>query len=312
MHSLTVEEIRQALACIDAHDRDTWVRMAMAVKSELGEAGFETWDQWSATASNYRAKDARTVWRSIRPIRITIGSLIAKARANGWIAPNTPPQPETKAERARRRQAHQAREREEAKRIEAKHAAAASAAQALLDKALVREGHPYLKDKHLGTVKALVHPDGALIVPMRHHRSNALQGAQIIRLVDNAWSKKMLPGMCAKGAVLRLGPPRTAELILCEGYATGLSIELAIRQLRLSMAVVVCFSDSNMVYVAGGLDGRRYVFADHDQSEAGERAANKTGLPYCMSDQLGEDANDLHARAGLLAVCAKLMEVRRR
>ena len=63
--------------------------------------------------------------------------------------------------------------------------------------------------------------------------------------------------------------------------------------------------------VAGQITkGRRYLFADNDKSGAGERAAQATGLPYCMSPVLGEDANDMHVRAGLLAVCGLLMRVR--
>jgi putative DNA primase/helicase len=87
---------------------------------------------------------------------------------------------------------------------------------------------------------------------------------------------------------------------------------MAARQMRLNAVVLVCFSDSNMVHVASLLKGgRRYVFADNDKSGAGERAAKDTGLPYCMSPTLGDDANDLHKREGLLAVCALLMQVRR-
>lgn len=61
------EVIRTALFSIPAHDRDTWLRMGMAVKSELDEDGFALWDDWSRTADNYNAKDAKTVWRSIKP-----------------------------------------------------------------------------------------------------------------------------------------------------------------------------------------------------------------------------------------------------
>lgn len=175
--------------------------------------------------------------------------------------------------------------------------------------------HDYLARKKLGDVRGLVLPEGELFVPMRNLSSNDLQGAQIIKWIpaEMRWEKKMLPGMRAKGAVLRLGPKTAHELCLCEGYATGLSIELAARQVRLSAAVLVCFSDSNMVHVAGLLKEsrlRRYVFADNDKSEAGERAAKETGLPYCMSDKVGEDANDLHANSGLMAVQALLMRAR--
>lgn len=172
--------------------------------------------------------------------------------------------------------------------------------------------HDYLIRKGLGTVQGLVLPDGALMVPMRNILTNNLQGAQVIRWVEEErrFEKKMLPGMRAKGAVLRLGKGR--EMVLCEGYATGLSIELAARSVGLNATVLVTFSDSNLVHVAGLLQsGRRYVFADNDASGAGERAAKETDLPYCMSEVQGEDANDMHARAGLMAVAQQLMKVRR-
>ena len=55
-----------------------------------------------------------------------------------------------------------------------------------------------------------------------------MRGAQLIRWLseERKWEKKMLPGMRAKGAVLRLGSAAPWLTILCEGYATGLSIEL--------------------------------------------------------------------------------------
>jgi len=74
----------------------------------------------------------------------------------------------------------------------------------------------------------------------------------------------------------------------------------------------VCFSDSNMVHVAEQIKGPAFVVADNDKSLAGERAAVKTGLPWRMSDVLGEDANDLHHRAGLAALCKLILDLRRR
>ena len=172
--------------------------------------------------------------------------------------------------------------------------------------------HSYLEYKGLRDSLGLVAADDSLLVPMRNVSGNGLQGVQSIRWIseERRYEKKMLAGMRAKGCVLRLGSKTVQETFLCEGYATGLSIELALRQCRFNAAVVICFSDSNMVHVAGLLNGRRFVFADHDESGAGQRAAEKIGLPYCMSPVMGQDANDLHAKAGLMAVCQLLMKVR--
>lgn len=171
--------------------------------------------------------------------------------------------------------------------------------------------HDYLHRKGFGDAPGLVLPDGRLMVPMRHWRTNALVGAQIISWDSTArhWDKKMIPGTRAKGAVLRLGRPQAPRSWLVEGYATGLSIEAAVRLLRLSDAVVICFSAGNLVHVAQQLGGGCVAFADHDESGTGERAAKAAGLPYVMSPVLGEDANDLHNRAGIFALAAMMVQL---
>lgn len=172
--------------------------------------------------------------------------------------------------------------------------------------------HNYLHLKGHGDQVGLVLPDGALMVPMRHWRTNALVGAQVIQwdAAEGRYEKKMLPGMRAKGAVLRLGNPSAARSWLVEGYATGLSVEAAVRLLRFTDAVVICFSAGNLINVAGQLGGQVLVFADNDASGAGERAAAATGKPYLMSPFVGEDANDMHKRAGVFKLAEMLMSVK--
>jgi len=184
--------------------------------------------------------------------------------------------------------------------------------------------HGYLMLKGLPKVQGLVLPKGELFVPMRDVRTNALLGAQIVQWLptEMRWEKKYLYGMRSKGACLRLGSARAAELVLVEGYATGLSVEAAVRQMRLNAAVLVTFSDHNLTHCASLTHGRRYVIADNDPAQAdpvkakqnpgeqGQRAAAATGLGWAMSETSGEDANDLHQRAGLMAVCALVMRAR--
>jgi len=198
----------------------------------------------------------------------------------------------------------------QAKRRREGHIKAAQRAAEII-KSCKPDTHNYLRSKQLPEVNGLVTDSGDLVVPMRG-LDNSLQGAQIIHwnLDTREWEKKMIPGMRAKGAVLRIGGHRTAETWLCEGYATGLSVYEAIKRLRLNASVLVCFSDRNMVQVTNDVSGNRFVFADNDKSQAGLRAAQDTGLPYCMADTEGWDANDLHDKAGLMAVCKKIMEAR--
>lgn len=83
---LTEQEIAEALSYIDAGcDRETWVRMAMAVKSELGDGGFTVWNDWSRQSDKYNSKDARDTWKSVkRHGGIGIGTLIGEAQQFGF------------------------------------------------------------------------------------------------------------------------------------------------------------------------------------------------------------------------------------
>lgn len=174
------------------------------------------------------------------------------------------------------------------------------------------KNHDYLQYKGLKDSVGLVNEANDLLIPMRNLETNALQGVQVVRWMpdERKWEKKMLPGMRAKGCVLRLGSKQAAETFLCEGYATGLSADLACRLMRFNACVMVTFSDSNMVHIASLLKGRIFVCADNDESGAGQRAAEKIGKPYYLSDVVGNDVNDDHKQFGLIAIAKKLMEVR--
>ncbi len=216
--------------------------------------------------------------------------------------------PWTEAEKAAwraKRQAAQATQEQSYRR------AATRAAEQL--RSATPSEHSYLHRKGFPEAQGFVAADGALLIPMRNLITNNVQGVQVIRWDEEARSfiKKMSPGMRAKGAVFRMGDKTAPETILCEGYATGLSIVAALRSVGLRASVLVCFSAHNLEFIAPQIKGRAFVFADNDASGTGEKSAKATGLPYCMSPVMGEDANDLHARAGLFAVCQLLMNVRR-
>lgn len=197
----------------------------------------------------------------------------------------------------------------QAERQQAQQRAAVLAAE-LVDQAIPAE-HGYLRAKGFDDVKGLtVNDGGTLLVPMRDLATNALIGAQRIELVENKWQKRYLLGQRTTGAVFVLGPRKAPEIWLVEGYATGLSLERALKQLHIPASVMVTFSAHNLQHCAEHTAGRRFVFADHDASETGQKAAIATGLPWVMSPETGEDANDLHQRAGLLAVCKLVMAAR--
>jgi putative DNA primase/helicase len=200
---------------------------------------------------------------------------------------------------------------------------AAAKAQAMLASATV-DTHGYLELKGLGDIKGLVLPDGELMIPMIGLHSRRIVGAQTIKWLADVrkWEKKYLFGMNAKGAVARLGPARPPELFLCEGWATGLSIEMALHRMRLNAGVLVTFSAANLQWCAQHTVGRRIVIADHDAPQrdpekakhnpgcTGQLAAASTGLPWVCPNEEGWDANDVHKSRSLTHLCAMLMTAR--
>lgn len=84
-----VAKIESALAYI-APDcgYDEWIRVGMAIHSELGDNGFGVWDYWSAKSSKYSGEsDLMSHWRSFKTGSITIASVFKMAMDSGWRPP---------------------------------------------------------------------------------------------------------------------------------------------------------------------------------------------------------------------------------
>jgi putative DNA primase/helicase len=137
-----------------------------------------------------------------------------------------------------------------------------------------------------------------LLIPMRVGKS--LVGLQQI------WedgTKKFLYGQRTAGAAFSFD--NKGINIVCEGYATALSVRAAMKQMKHRYTIHCCFSAGNMVRVAAGLE-QGLVIADNDKSGTGQQAAADIGWPVWMSDLEGEDANDYHRRVGLFAFSQSL------
>jgi putative DNA primase/helicase len=154
--------------------------------------------------------------------------------------------------------------------------------------------HPYLRkkgfDDEQGSV-LMIENEPVLLIPMRCGKS--LVGIQ--QIWENG-TKKFLYGQRTSGATFTFD--NKGINIVCEGYATALSVRAAMKQLKRRYTIHVCFSAGNMVRVAEGLE-QGIVIADNDESGTGQRAAADIGWPVWISDQVGEDANDAHNRMGL-------------
>ena len=170
---------------------------------------------------------------------------------------------------------------------------AASKAAAILN--LCNFGkHEYLKAKGFPDEEGnvyLVEGRQVLVIPMR--LNGALVGCQMI---DMDGTKKFLYGQRTAGATFSFHNRRIN--VVCEGYATALSIRAAMKQLKRRYTIHVCFSAGNMIKVAAGLESG-LVIADNDKSGTGQQAAAEIGWPVWMSDRETEDANDCHRRIGL-------------
>jgi putative DNA primase/helicase len=246
---LSLTDIANALSYVDAHDRDTWVTMGMAVKAELGETGFSIWDSWSASAANYNQADARDVWKSIKANgKISIASLIKSARDAGYEFDNKRAEisdEELEARRARIR----AEAAIAAKELAEKHAKAAEKAQAIWDKTSTDglSAHPYPAKKGIeiaglarvgdwpawdATNKKAVTIPNALIIPIRN-ADRVLTSLQAIFPDSNnplGRDRTYLYGGEKAGGYTNIGVPPKVDnpvILICEGYATGETLHAA-------------------------------------------------------------------------------------
>lgn len=161
--------------------------------------------------------------------------------------------------------------------------------------------HPYLEAKGFPEERANVWTKGEarlLAIPMR-------VGRQIVgcQLIGEDGSKKFLTGQRTSDAAFVIdnrGLP-----VLCEGYATALSIRAALTALKARYTLFVCFSAHNLGRLAKTLP-TGLVVADNDASGTGERVAKETGWPYFLPPDVGMDFNDFH-RATSLFKCSQAL-----
>lgn len=166
--------------------------------------------------------------------------------------------------------------------------------------------HPYAVRKMVGTDGTRV-LNGELLIPVRHG-PGPLVGLQ--RIMPDG-EKRFLKGTPMAGAYTVLGKPsKHGPVVICEGWATGMSIRLAT-----GYCVVVAFNAGNLEPVAMKIrkalpDALVIIGCDDDFKTkgnpgmtAGADAARAIGAmvawPVWMNEQTGTDFNDLHADEGL-------------
>lgn len=296
------DRIRSALATLSPEDRDYWVRMGMAIKSELGEPGFDIWDDWGQSSKYYNAKDARDVWKSIKSggaKAVGLGTLIYDAKQTGWTE-DTNYKPPSKEELEARQAARARRDAEAAAQLAQEQAYAAEWAQSLWDAGKPADDHPYLVRKGVKNHGLRVGPwyivneetgelkqvtTNGLYVPMRD-RTGKLHSLQCISQRADG-GKKYLRGGAKQGHFFAIGgKPQLVDgnpvFCLGEGYATCASAHEATDHL-----VLTCFDTSNLMAVATAIRARLpnaiiIMLADNDADKVSNPGLN-TALKVAMA-----------------------------
>lgn len=344
-----IDKIRAALNHIGSDDRSQWVEAAMAIKSELGDAGFEIWDQWSQSSDSYNARSAQSVWRTANSSRISIGTLFWRAQQNGFDlsefrsdAPVDRAAIEAMAQKQR-----EAREAAEATRLEKQHRAADISAKTLLLAIPAGQDHPYLVRKGLGgdltpgnlyeiqadtLAKAIGYPPKSDDMPLSGRilvgGVGDLDGVTTLEFIDENGLKSALAGGRKSAAWWAASPliDNPDQVIVCEGMATTASVAAAERAAGRNSVVVAALSDTNMPNVAEVMRERypstRMVIASDlgNGEKKAQEAADKTGAFYVVpafpdgatiNGSSPTDFNDLHQISGLSSVAAFTMSGKR-
>lgn len=319
----TEERIELALAFIDPNlPREDWVKVGMALKSELGESGFLTFDEWSKGGQSYNASAARDAWKSFKASGpVTIASLFKMATDSGWRpdrpAPPPPPPDPKKIERQQRAELKKQRD----------EASAAGNARAVYQLAKACQTHGYLIDRGVAPVKGLkvLHAAEAIRPGVSFGPSITKDSGKLLMfpILNESGEIQSLAAITPEGVKGFLAGAKkrdgffvisekadTGMVYVVEGLATGLSVHEAT-----AARVHVGIDAGNLKAVAESARRRfanaRIVIAGDwdDRKQTGQRAgkaaaAAVNGLAIFPDFAAVEgrefgDWNDLHAAAGI-------------
>ena len=321
---LTLDIVESAIHSISPDDRDTWIKVGMALKAEFGDSAYSIWDTWSQGSSSYKEGAARASWKSFKSGgSISIGTFIHLATLHGYVFPKEELTLEEKQERKlaaeqRKKEARrqQALDREADKRNAAE---AALRAEKMWNDKLLHEGVDftagYLSVKNIKSYGLRFSPKGSAVLPLLDNE-NKIHGLQFLR--PNGDKRFWPKGMKVSGHYFQIGPdPSTHEqpVIESESYGTGASIHEAT-----GYTVFVAFNAGNLMNVAKSIKERfprnlLVVAADDDYQTAGNPGVSKArkvikkyngymAIPIFKNrtNQDWTDFNDLHKQEGLLVV----------
>jgi putative DNA primase/helicase len=323
MNSLSTEQVRAALSFIPPDlPRDDWARIAMALKSELGDPGFDLFDEWSKRGERYQAKATRDTWKSVRAGgAVKVGTLIHLAKSHGFQLDETALKtPAGAVDQQAIAQARRQRDKRERDERETAQREAAKDAKLLWDSASETGENAYLTRKAVKGYGVRYAADRWLLVPIRDAEGMLWNVQRIApQKPADGPDKLYLKGARKSGLYHVIGDPQgAAAILIAEGYATAATLHEATGH-----PVVVAFDAGNLKSVAQAIrkanpsawliicgDDDRETQANTGRNpgrEAAESAANRARaiavFPSALPDG-GTDFNDMAAQVGLNAVCA--------
>ena len=344
---LDLHQLSNMLNFISADtDREEWVKVLMSIKSEFGEDGKGVAIDWSATASNYDVKAFNATWKSIKSDGgVSIGSLVKMAIDNGFKFSSMSKDDKKRLHTehlARKKQRTIKAEQDRLKRVEGYKTAKIRANDILSRSVRASHLHPYFFKKGISEDVRRTIPiylnGTALIVPvMQFIDQDSLmelkKRTEIFERVDRvkSWglvaetkmfevsslqfieqdgSKLFLKGGMLKGGFYPICfNGYVNEIVICEGYATG--ITLAVHYAPLS-EVICAFNANNLIHVAKSFK-RMYptaniiIASDNDKATENKTGVNvgikkatiackavdgKLWIPYFEEGEVGTDWND--------------------
>lgn len=193
---------------------------------------------------------------------------------------------------------HAAIARRRAEQARAAEAASEAAREYYAASRPLQGGHPYLDGKGLsvaGCGGLRVDRSGWLVIPMFVGRN-----VSSIQRISPDGEKKFWPGAPVGGAVYPIGA-RALMTVVCEGFATGLTLRHALPSAR----VIVAFNAGNLSHAVRlvGRDGLAVVAADNDHEtalrvgfnpgiEKASEAAASVGIGVAYPSCSGSDWDD--------------------
>lgn len=272
------QTIIQMLSYVDGHNRERWVKMGAAIKTELGEDGFELWDEWSKNSDNYQASAAKATWRSLKPGFITLASLVYEAREGGYRPdkPYQPPSIEELAERKRKQDLAQQRAIEQREQEVERAASLAGQRWAQAQPAVLT--HLYLANKgidHPKLLRFIRQERNRIMIPIKQY--GKIAGVQTI---NETGMKSFQKEMGLEGANFMLGSWKAGiekGVIITEGFATGASLYLST-----GITTLIAFTGHNMGLVAKNVSQATMsvnIAADYEPHGAGKAYAEQAAVP---------------------------------